>query len=189
MTTPFISPDLAAAVRPHLHEDQTEKILWVGRPPQGMLRWPCYNGNVKAMAFMTLAMAFLSLLMLVDPKRASIEAVWGALAGLGAFLIILKGDSEWRARTLYAITNVRALSCRANGTGSADSIPIPNQVRLESERKGRATLFIGETPQATLTIGIWNFGMEKQIVFRSVEDGSSAYTLARGGHWTPFAPD
>jgi hypothetical protein len=190
MSTSIIPPDLAAAIRPHLHADEKiEKILWVGRPPQGAFRWPCYNGNVKALAFTALMLALSPLLILVDPKMASIEAVWVSLAGLVAFPIILKGDAEWRIRTVYAITNIRALSCRADGRGSASSVPIPNQVRIERERQGRATLFIGETPQATMTIGIWNFGTENQIVFRSIEDGSSAYALARGGYWAPFEPD
>ncbi len=188
MDTSIIAPDLAAAIRPHLHDEQTEKLLWAGRPPQGALRWPCYNGNVKSIAFAALMLAFCPLLIFVDPAFAGPEIVWMGVGGLVGFPMILKADAEWRARTVYAITNIRALSCRADGTGSADSVPIPNQVRIEHERRGRATLFIGETPRATLTIGVWTFSADKQIVFRSIEGGSSAYTFARGGHWTPFEP-
>lgn len=184
MSKSIVSPDLTAIIRPHLHTDETiEKILWVGRPPQGTLRWPCYNGQVKAAAFTALMLALSPLLILVDPAMAGPEAVWVSLAGLIAFPIILKGDAEWRIRTIYAITNIRALSCRADGYGTASSVPIPNQVRIERERKGRATIFIGEKPQATLTVGIWNFGTENQIVFRSVEDVSTAYALLRRGYW------
>lgn len=156
--------------------------MWVGRPPQGLLKWPCYSARVRGFAILALFLVIFPVLSFADPTLLDGDHTAAFLcAGLGLtlFLLILKGDADWRERTVYALTGTRALICRTDGRGTASSLPIPNKARLEREQNGLATIYIGEAPQAVMTIGIWDFSLEKQLVFRSVVDGARAYELVR----------
>ena len=170
--------DFANAIQSHLRP--AEKVLWIGRPPQGVWVWPRQSANLRAALAFAVLSAALPILALADSASSDSAAVWsGAGVGLIALLIVLKADAEWRARVLYAVTDTRALTCRVDGHGTADSLPIPNKVRIEKERDDRATIYIGTASRPVAQIGFWVFYPDKQIVFQAVEDAQRAYLLIR----------
>ncbi|MBT9471009.1 MAG: hypothetical protein V4514_08585 [Pseudomonadota bacterium] len=178
MSIPIKPTDFANAIQPHLRP--AEKVLWVGRPPQGVWVWPRQSANLRAALAFAVLLAALPILALADSASSDGVVIWsGGGVGLIALLGVLKGDAEWRARVLYAVTDVRALICTVDGRGTANSLPIPNRVRIEKERDNRGTIYIGTASRPFAQIGFWLFYPDKQIVFQAVEDAQRAYVLIR----------
>jgi hypothetical protein len=184
VNAPVAPTDLIAAIRPYLRDG--EIVLWTGRPPQGFFIRPRSNPRLRGALLLTLFLALSPILILIDPTASRDMFGWTCGIGSIAFFAVLKGDALWRARTVYALTDARVLVGRLDGRGSVESLPIPNEARIEYERDGRATIQIGETPQAVLAVGFKRYlDVSRPIVFQAVEDGRRAYALIRGRHSPP----
>lgn len=136
--------DDQARLRPHLLPG--ERLIWIGRPQQGLIVECSDLIFVPAMLGFGAFLLWLRLDdMLSDPVDAFAESL--TLLGILHVAILRYFHEAWvRSRLLYAVTSQRALILRGRGAAVSQDLAWLPMLELEL-RDGRGTIFIEDPPE------------------------------------------
>ena len=180
----MVDPGIAKAFRLFIRPD--EKIMWTGRPRQGLI--------VRPIDFfaepMTLIVTFGILGSIpIEVSRNSFS--WDTYIGLMYFYIFILIvflfprfliDAWLRSNIVYAITNIRAMMLRNPVDGELVTVKLGGKITFSSHSGGRGTLGFGrpvDAPYRFLAIYARLVpAFSNELEFREVGDAAEAYRLA-----------
>jgi hypothetical protein len=142
------------------HLDSGEKLLWVGRPAQGMAVTP---QDWYAIPFSAVWLGFAVYSFLVAPitNKTSVPlrspgplalfvATGLLFIGLGIYFLIGRffADRLYRSRLIYGVTDRRALIISGLRRRSVQSIFLSSlgALKIEERRDGSGTIYFGDQP-------------------------------------------
>lgn len=183
----MIEPEIAAALQGYLLPG--ERLTWTGRPPAGVrltgkdalfipfsLVW---GGFALFWEAMVLSQA------LTNPEVPWIFPLFGVpFVVIGLYLIAGRfwADAWLRSRTLYALTDRRALVLRTAFGARLTSSPLSGPVRLARQSGARGTLEFGApNPLAAMGGAFWPPGFTYftgATAFEDIPDVMQVYALA-----------
>jgi hypothetical protein len=186
-----IDPQIASRFRPYLQP--SEHVTWTGRPAQGLRLYP---RDVFLIPFTGLWILFFVFweTTAIQQGAGLFMTAWGVLI-MGSGLLLMLGrffiDAWVRGRTVYAVTNQRAMMIRQVFSEKLLTTTAA-EVRLETGKSGDGTLRFGPKgpPPYRITVGFWNNGgrandisiwvpsLSDRVEFLGVEDVMSAYRAA-----------
>ena len=175
-------------LRSHLHSG--EKLLWAGRPAQGMVLATPRDWSVSAFGVVWLGFAVYNIwpTKAPDPLKspvpfASFVATGLLSIGIGIYALIGRFfvDRLYRSRLIYGITDRRAIIISGLRRRSVQSIYLSSlsALTLEERRDGSGTIYFGDPPsylRGASGIGFWQ-GLGPQ--FFRIADVKTVYTIAQ----------
>jgi hypothetical protein len=134
----------------HSHLDPGEKLLWAGRPAQGIvfsaLDWYLIPFSVVWLG-LVLHIFWQGLTKTPDPMAGLVSVLF---VGLGVYLLIGRFfvDSFYRARLVYGVTDRRAIIASDVFRRSVQSIDLSSLsgLKLEERGDGSGTISFGDQP-------------------------------------------
>ncbi|CAN5444868.1 hypothetical protein BH10ACT3_BH10ACT3_24250 [soil metagenome] len=127
-----------------------ERVLWSGRPRQGLVLRLADWGLFPFSLLWGTGMGVVGVLALINHRRVA-----GVLAGLALLLVGLYAvfgrfatDAYRRSTTRYAITNLRLLIVRTGRFGVTDELGLAelDPIEFKQHRNGYASLIFGVPP-------------------------------------------
>jgi hypothetical protein len=184
-----IEPQIADAFRPYLKPG--ERIVWTGQPQRGLLFTP---RDLFLVPFSVVWLGFVAFweTSVVHMSAPLFFKVWGALfLAVGLFFLVGRFalDAWVRARTVYAMTNERALILRWVMGSRLLSANLFGSVRLSRSGETRGTLeftrltddwvgkglsLLGRRQDLT----IWTPSLSNRVQFLGIDDVMEAYRFA-----------
>ena len=139
------------------HLDSGEKLLWAGRPAQGIVLTTPRDWAVSAFGVVWLGFAVYNFwpTKAPEPLKSPVPFalfVWGGLLfiGIGIYLLIGRffADRLYRSRLIYGITDRRAIIISGLRRRSVQSIYLSSlsALTLEERRDGSGTIYFGDPP-------------------------------------------
>ena len=177
--------DLDSALRGYLQTG--EHLKWTGAPAQGLRTSPqdlflipfslLWGGfaifwEVTAMAAAHTAPAF--------PLFGIPFVVFGLYFIAGRFFV----DAWVRSRTVYAVTDRRALLLRQVFSETLNAVPLDQNVRLRAEQNGRGSIEFGQpiSPfSGGRSFGVWSPALMGGVQFIGIENVKDVYRLVSPG--------
>lgn len=159
-----------------------EKVLWRGRPRQGLLvRGGDYLVTPFAAAWLGFALWWEAGVVRQQPFDPLLVA-WGVpFVALGVWLVggRLAYDVWGRARTRYAVTDRRAIGVRTVFPAyyKSEELATVNPVGFERHVRGDATVAFGPMPVFLGPEVEYRRRREQQLRFERVLDGDQVYAL------------
>ena len=189
-TLPGTSRVVAAAedeLRSYL--DSGEKLLWAGRPAQGVVLTP-EDWSLMPWGVVGLGIAVYNFWPtkapepLKSPSPFALFVATGLLfIGLGIYLLVGRfcANRLYRSRLIYGITDRRAIIISGLRRRSVQSIYLSSlsALTLEERRDGSGTIYFGDPPsylRGASGIGFWQ-GLGPQ--FFRIADVKTVYTIAQ----------
>jgi hypothetical protein len=169
---------LEEELRPLL--DRGEKLLWAGRPVQGVvftaLDWYLIPFSV----------VWLGLVLLTFRQALKSDPLGGLTSvlfvGVGFYMLVGRYVADWyyRSRALYGVTDRRAIIVSRIAVRSVQSIDFSSLtgLRLEERGDGTGTIFFGDQPpywSRQRMHASWGVGTQ----FFRVADGKKVYSIVR----------
>ena len=175
-------------LRSHLHSG--EKLLWAGRPAQGIVLTTPRDWAVSAFGVVWLGFAVYNIwpTKAPDPLKSPAPFAWfvatGLLSiGIGIYLIVGRFfiDRLYRSRLIYGITDRRAIIISGLRRRSVQSIYLSSlsALTLEERRDGSGTIYFGDQPpylRGASGLGFWQ-GLSTQ--FFRIADVKTVYTIVQ----------
>jgi len=171
------------------HLDSGEKLLWAGRPAQGMVLTP---QDWYAIPFGVVWLGFAVYNFwptkapepLKSPVPLALFVAMGLLfIGIGIYFLVGRffADRLYRSRLSYGITDRRAIIISGLRRRSVQSIYLSSlsALTLEERRDGSGTIYFGDPPsylRGASGIGFWQ-GLGPQ--FFRIADVKTVYTIAQ----------
>jgi len=149
---------VVAAVEDELrsHLDSGEKLLWAGRPAQGMVLTPRdWAAIPNGVAWLSVAVYIFWPTKAPEPLKSPVPfALFVAMGllfiGIGIYLLIGRffADRLYRSRLIYGITDRRAIIISGLRRRSVQSIYLSSlsALTLEERRDGSGTIYFGDQP-------------------------------------------
>jgi hypothetical protein len=179
------------------HLDSGEKLLWVGRPAQGMvltqLDWYAIPFSVVWLGFAVYSFWPFSTKTpepLKSPGPLALFVVAGLLfIGIGIYVLIGRfiADRLYRSRLIYGVTDRRAIIVSGLRRRSVQSIYLSSlsALTLEERRDGSGTIYFGDQPSHWH--GAYGPGFSTQqsgTQFFRIADVKRVYTIMHEAmHW------
>jgi hypothetical protein len=176
-----IEPQIADQFRPYLGSD--ERITWTGIPRQGVMFSPS-DAFLIPFSLMWGGFAIFWEASVLMSRAGPFFELWGIpFVAIGLFLIFGRfiADAWVRARTLYVLTNRRALIIKAIGWRSFASAPLGQSVSLKNQSASRGTIEFGSGSMFSSMFRArnpWMPGLDGGVRFLQVEDVMEVYRLA-----------
>jgi hypothetical protein len=134
------------------HLQPGEKLLWSGRPPQGLV---LRAGDFLLIPFSLLWTAFAAFFTVSAYEAGAPPIFWGVglfFALVGLYLVVGRfwTDARMRARTFYGVTDQRVLIVGGRGGRRVTSLPLTSLPPLiaRTRRSGRGVLQFGNDAYA-----------------------------------------
>ena len=171
------------------HLDSGEKLLWAGRPAQGMVLTPQdWYAIPFGVVWLGFAVYNIWPTKAPDPLKspvpfASFVATGLLSIGIGIYLLVGRFfiDRLYRSRLIYGVTDRRAIIISGLRRRSVQSIYLSSlsALTLEERRDGSGTIYFGDPPsylRGASGIGFWQ-GLGPQ--FFRIADVKTVYTIAQ----------
>ena len=172
------------------HLDSGEKLLWAGRPAQGMVLTTPRDWTVSAFGVVWLGFGVYNIwpTKAPDPLKSPVPfalfVATGLLTlGIGIYLLIGRFfiDRLYRSRLIYGVTDRRAIIVSGVRRRSVQSIYLSSlsALTLEERRDGSGTIYFGDQPsylRGASGVGFWQ-GLGSQ--FFRIADVKQVYTIAQ----------
>jgi len=170
------------------HLDSGEKLLWAGRPAQGMVVTTPRDWSVIAFGVVWLGFAVHNVwpTKAPDPLKSPVPfalfVATGLLSiGIGIYLLVGRffADRLYRSRLIYGVTDRRAIIIRGLRRRSVQSIYLSSlsALTLDERRDGSGTIYFGDQPsylRGASGIGsLQGFGTQ----FFRIADVKQVYTI------------
>lgn len=159
-----------------------EKLLWSGRPKQGLMLRPVDTFLIPfALLWAGGAVLALTSSAVEGDSFAAIPLCFFVIIGfyitIGRFLY----DIRQRARTYYGLTSERVLILSGLFSRTVKSVNLRTlqEISLSTKRNGRGTITFGSSPfpYNRQWAGMWGFGYEGQAAFEGIENAREVYRL------------
>lgn len=181
----MVDPKIAGRLQPYLLDG--ERLTWTGRPPTGLilvaqdaflipfsLMWGGFAIFWESTALITGASAFF--------------ALWGVpFVLIGLFMIFGRffADAWVRSRTLYALTNRRALVLRSVAGERFFTTSLDGSVEVLGRKGERGTLSFGRRDfgdflSAMRGFSIWMPSLTDRVQFLRIDKVMDVYRMAAG---------
>jgi hypothetical protein len=176
---------VVAALEDELHSylDPGEKLLWAGRPIQGIvftpLDWYFIPFSVVWLGFV-LYIFWQGLPKTPDPIGGLAS---GLFVGIGVYLLVGRffADSFYRSRLVYGVTDRRAIIASGVFSRSVQSIDLSSLSGLKREDRGDGSGTISFGDQPWYWYGWYGPGFLRPVgtMFFRVADVKEVYTIVR----------
>ena len=177
------------------HLDSGEKLLWAGRPAQGIVLTTPRDWSVSAFGVVWLGFAVYNIwpTKAPDPLKSPVPfamfVATGLLSiGIGIYALIGRFfvDRLYRSRLIYGITDRRAIIISGLRRRSVQSIYLSSlsTLTLEERRDGSGTIYFGDQPswdQPSYWYGTYGLGFQLAYgtQFFRIADVKTVYTIAQ----------
>ena len=133
-------------LRPHL--DRGEKLLWAGRPAQGIVFM------AMDLYLVPFSIVWLGIVLQIFGQAKQTDPMSGLMGvlfvGVGLYMLLGRYIVDWfhRSRMIYGLTDRRAIIMSGMATRSMQSIDFSslNGLKLEERGDGSGTISFGEQP-------------------------------------------
>jgi hypothetical protein len=191
-----IEPAIADQFGPYLRAH--ERVLWTGRPRQGLM---LTSRDIFLIPFSAVWLGFVVFweLQVVGQHAGMFAILWGAgFFILGAVVMVGRFffDARARARTLYALTGERALVLRWVRGVRLLSADLTARLNLKRSNATRGSLefgdgegFVSDRNVFSFTrrqdMSVWTPALSSRVQFIDIDDVMEAYAIARPNRPAP----
>lgn len=161
-----------------------ERVLWTGRPAQGLLLMPQDLFLIPFSLLWTSMPAYAVWGMVRDGKFEGPELMLVFFLAIGSYMTVGRFlvDAIARSTTRYAVTDRRALILRGGLFSSFRSIDLDTalDVKLSHRLGGRGTIRFGHTESyfwRGRSYGSWSPAFDAQAQFLAIRDPAKVYAL------------
>jgi hypothetical protein len=163
--------------------DPGEKLLWAGRPVQGIVLTPLdwYFIPFSVVWFGTVLYIFWQGATKTSEPMSSVVSV--LFVGIGIYLLVGRffADAFYRSRLVYGVTDRRAIIASGILQRSVQSIDLSSLSGLKREDRadGSGTIFLGDQPW--YWYGWYGPGFLRPLgtMFFRIADAKRVYTIVR----------
>lgn len=179
----MVDSQIASVLQPYLARG--ERLTWTGSPARGIVFGP---RDAMLIPFSLLWGGFaifweVSVLRAHAPGFFSLWGVPFVLIGLYMIAGRFFHDAWLRARTVYGLTNERAIVLRQSRGGNVASRDLGGEVRITGQRGSFGTIEFGSrqpTFSSANGFSIWVPALSDQVRFVQVPDVMEVYKLSLG---------
>ena len=172
------------------HLDSGEKLIWAGRPAQGMVVTTPRDWSVIAFGVVWLGFAVHNVwpTKAPDPLKSPVPfalfVATGLLSiGIGIYLLVGRffADRLYRSRLIYGVTDRRAIIIWGLRRRSVQSIYLSSlsALTLEERRDGSGTIYFGDQPSYLRGASGIGFQQGFGTQFFRIADVKQVYTIAQ----------
>ena len=177
--------ELDSAVRGYLQSG--ERLKWTGAPAQGFRTSPQDLFLIPFSLLWGGFAIFWETTVMAALQAAPVFPLFGVpFVAMGLYFIFGRFvvDAWVRSRTIYAVTDRRALLLRRVFSETLNAVPLDQNVRLRTESQGRGSLEFGPAVSmfsGARSFGIWTPSLTGGVQFIGIDNVREVYRLVSPG--------
>ena len=179
----MVDPQIASALQPYLAP--RERLTWTGRPARGLMLGP-RDALLIPFSLLWGGFAVFWETMVLRTPAPGFFAIWGVpFVLVGLYMIVGRffHDAWLRSRTVYGVTNERAIILRRAMGANVVSNGLGGEVRITGQRGSSGTLEFGSPPPTLAAMNgfsVWVPSLGGQVRFLQVPNVMEVYQLSLG---------